>query len=567
MKPTRTTKTSAPISWIDPGLLAAATPATKRTKSGLLLLDVADLVTDPRNARTHDAANLAAIRKSHERYKQRKSIVVQRRKDGTLKVSAGNGTLKAFIECGWSKIVGLVIEESDESATGFGVVDNRSAELAGWDQEVLATLLREQAEAGISSEELGFSAADAEIIARAIDDSGGRGTDPVPAIGGLLERFGFPPFSVLDARSGRWQERKASWLALGIKSYAGRGANLLGLSEKAQLKKKPGKKLLLPTSSSTDFYRRKRETEKALGRKLETAEFEELYVTDDPKNNGTSIFDPVLCELVYRWFAPPKGVVLDPFAGGSVRGIVASKLGLSYRGTDLSTGQIEANRENLEAIARDTKEPLSGTGWGPTPCWLEADSARTDFAKLFQIKDFDLVFSCPPYGDLERYSDDLRDLSTLPWKAFLRGYRAAIANAAAALKPNRFAVFVVTEIRDRETGNYRGFVPETIRAFEDAGLSLYNEAILVQALASVPLRAGRIFSAGRKLGRCHQNVLVFLKGDATAAHAELGDVPAIDFDLGQTEGDAADGLAGEVDDSDDPFADLGHKLDEKELEP
>lgn len=43
--------------------------------------------------------------------------------------------------------------------------------------------------------------------------------------------------------------------------------------------------------------------------------------------SDTSIFDPVLCELVYRWFSPESGTVLDPFAGGSVRGIVASKLG------------------------------------------------------------------------------------------------------------------------------------------------------------------------------------------------------------------------------------------------
>ena len=38
------------------------------------------------------------------------------------------------------------------------------------------------------------------------------------------------------------------------------------------------------------------------------------------KENGTSIFDPVVCELAYTWFAPVGGVVLDPFAGGSVRG-------------------------------------------------------------------------------------------------------------------------------------------------------------------------------------------------------------------------------------------------------
>jgi hypothetical protein len=50
---------------------------------------------------------------------------------------------------------------------------------------------------------------------------------------------------------------------------------------------------------------------------------------------GTSIFDPVLCELAYRWFCPPGGLVLDPFAGGSVRGIVAAKLGRQYVGYDL----------------------------------------------------------------------------------------------------------------------------------------------------------------------------------------------------------------------------------------
>ncbi|KKK48239.1 hypothetical protein LCGC14_3147140, partial [marine sediment metagenome] len=59
---------------------------------------------------------------------------------------------------------------------------------------------------------------------------------------------------------------------------------------------------------------------------------------------GTSIFDPVLCEIAYRWFSPPDGRVLDPFAGGSVRGIVAAYLGRDYTGIDLSLPQVEANR-------------------------------------------------------------------------------------------------------------------------------------------------------------------------------------------------------------------------------
>src|SRR5271154_2766551 len=68
--------------------------------------------------------------------------------------------------------------------------------------------------------------------------------------------------------------------------------------------------------------------------------FEELDYTSrrilSVASGGTSVFDPVLCEIVYRWFCPYGGLVLDPFAGGSVRGIVASKCGRRYIGMDLS---------------------------------------------------------------------------------------------------------------------------------------------------------------------------------------------------------------------------------------
>src|SRR6185312_2502284 len=69
-----------------------------------------------------------------------------------------------------------------------------------------------------------------------------------------------------------------------------------------------------------------------------------------PSATGTSIFDPVLCEIAYRWFCPPGGLVLDPFAGGSVRGIVAAKLGRRYLGVDLRPEQIEANRAQWAEI-------------------------------------------------------------------------------------------------------------------------------------------------------------------------------------------------------------------------
>src|SRR3546814_17553300 len=55
--------------------------------------------------------------------------------------------------------------------------------------------------------------------------------------------------------------------------------------------------------------------------------------------SGTSIFDPVLCELAYRWFSPKAGPVLHHFAGGSVRGIVAAAPGRTSYGITLRPDQ------------------------------------------------------------------------------------------------------------------------------------------------------------------------------------------------------------------------------------
>jgi hypothetical protein len=228
---------------------------------------------------------------------------------------------------------------------------------------------------------------------------------------------------------------------------------------------------------------------------------------------GVSIFDPVLCELAYRWFSPTGGTVLDPFAGGSVRGIVAAALQRAYVGVELRGEQVEANQAQLPILDR-----LDGDT--PAPVWHTGDSLQVLPALDVAA---DLVFSCPPYADLEVYSDDPADLSNMPYDDFLTAYRAIIAAACARLRDDRFAVWVVGDVRDKR-GLYRGLVPDTIAAFTDAGLSFYNEAVLVTPVGSLPIRAGRQFAAGRKLGKTHQNVLVFCKGDPRAAAAACGEV-------------------------------------------
>lgn len=227
--------------------------------------------------------------------------------------------------------------------------------------------------------------------------------------------------------------------------------------------------------------------------------------------SGTSIFDPVLCELAYRWFCPPGGLVLDPFAGGSVRGIVASKLGRQYIGVDLRAEQVEANRAQLDVLGPDD----------PPPVWHVGDSRN--LAALCPDVAADFVFSCPPYADLEVYSDDPRDLSTMDYPAFRAAYAGIVAAACARLKPDRFACFVVGDVRDAK-GFYHGLPWHTVEAFQDAGLRLYNEAVLVTAVGSLPIRVGKQFEASRKLGKTHQNVLVFVKGDPKRATQAVGPV-------------------------------------------
>jgi DNA modification methylase len=370
----------------------------------------------------------------------------------------------------------------------------------------------------------------------------------------LAERFIVPPFSVLDARQGYWQDRKRSWIALGIQSEIGRGERITcpgdaiteqGLNYYRNQNKtlgaiapnengengilaSPGKYatnnglLGISKQARTHYAGREVATSNSSQQRLTALQKTgnsraEVFGTEGniSEQSGTSIFDPVLCELAYRWFMPKGGNILDPFAGGSVRGIMATLLGHDYTGIDLRPEQIEANEKQASEITPDK-----------LPHWITGDSQNI---KELAPGEYDFIFSCPPYFDLELYSDDPADLSNAgDYDEFIKVYRAIISACVSMLKDNRFACFVVGDIRDKR-GFYRNFPADTIQAFEDAGAILYNDAILVTAVGSLPIRTTRMFQSGRKLGKTHQNVLVFYKGDPknikSFGDVECGDIP------------------------------------------
>ena len=354
-------------------------------------------------------------------------------------IVAGHTRYKAAKLLGLKEIPCIVADDLNENQLrAFRLADNKVAEFSDWDFDLLDEELSDIFDLDMS--DFGFIDEVAEY------------TDMVK--GSLLDKFLVPPFSVLDTRQGYWQDRKRYWLDMGIKSEIGRNDDLLG-----------------------DGLNRLAKAQKS-------------------NLTGTSIFDPVLCEVIYSWFNVDGGTIYDPFAGGSVRGVVAEKLGYEYTGIDLRLEQVEANRENAKEL-------------GVNPTWHCDDSLNAD--KYVNDESVDLIFSCPPYADLEVYSDDERDLSNMDYEQFKSVYADIIAIACKKLKNDRFAVFVVGDVRDKK-GAYRNFVDYTKRCFNENGLVTYNELVLLNVVGTGALRA-KSAMRNRKMIKIHQNVLVMYKGD------------------------------------------------------
>ena len=115
-------------------------------------IPLADLSLDPSNVRKHSRRNLDAIKASLRKFGQQKPIVV----DAKGIVLAGNGTLTAAQELGWTEIQIVRTELAGVEATAFAIADNRTAELAEW-EDSLPDVIKSLIAAGVSSDDIGFN--------------------------------------------------------------------------------------------------------------------------------------------------------------------------------------------------------------------------------------------------------------------------------------------------------------------------------------------------------------------------------------------------------------------------
>lgn len=309
-----------------------------------------------------------------------------------------------------------------------------------------------------------------------------------------MEDFEVQYLSVLDARSALWRHRKREWLDIIGPESESREKTLYGPAAMRY----PG------------LYARTKEERERLGISFE--EYVELYGPEDTRDSkgyskmsdGVSTFDPVLAEIIYEWFTPCQGSrIFDCFAGGITKGAVAMAKGHNFTGIDIRPLQVEINRNKYSSFSDVNLRPR-----------YYCDDAR-NLMKYIGVASQDLFISCPPYYNLEVYSDLDGDASNQPtYQEFIEILRNAFEKAVKCLKRNRFAVVIVGDIRD-DKGKYYNFPGDIISIFQKCGCAFLDDIVLFRPDATANLRAKR-YMKSRKVVRVHERVLVFYKGNPSA---------------------------------------------------
>ncbi len=448
---------------------------------------ISELIPDDLNANKHSEYGMHLLEKSISQNGLGRSILI----DKNNKIIGGNGVTETasnlnledviIVETDGTQLVAVKRTDVDiDSKAGreLAIADNSVAHVnLQWDEEALTSI---QEQWDVDPEEWGIKDFEEVDLSQNANEEKSRS---------LNEKFVVPPFSILDTRKGYWQERKTMWRHI-IGDY-GESRNDT-LIQSPELKYK-------------DIYEKSMKKRKQLG--ISFREYLEKHVSEEEKRNaektvlsqGVSILDPVLAEIIVHWFGLENGKAFDPFAGDTVFGFLSAKMGQDFTGIELRDEQCSLNNQRVKEA-------------GITAKYINDDGQNV--SKHIQPNSHDLLFSCPPYFNLEKYSDLDNDASNQKsYDDFMAIIRNAFTGAIKCLKDNRFAVVVVGDVRDKD-GFYHRFHDDVKDVFKENGMKIYNEIILIETGASTALRASK-YMERRKVAKMHQYVLVFYKGDTS----------------------------------------------------
>ena len=208
-----------------------------------------------------------------------------------------------------------------------------------------------------------------------------------------------------------------------------------------------------------------------------------------------SEFHAGVAEQILRYWSMKGSVVVDPFAGRATRAVVASKLGRQYEGYEISPTTYKRVTEHFKKL-------------GVSPKLYNNDGL---FLTFTDDEVADLVFTCPPYHDIEKYESVTNQLSDCEtYEKFMRqiGYCGYHINRV--LKPGAFCVWVVGDWRCPRGGGLRSFHSDLISLFTKEKLIHHDTIIMKNISPFAPLQAAKVASK-RYTSKIHEYVMVFRK--------------------------------------------------------
>lgn len=206
-----------------------------------------------------------------------------------------------------------------------------------------------------------------------------------------------------------------------------------------------------------------------------------------------SEFHAGLCENIVHYWSMVGDTIVDPFAGRLTRAFVSQSLGRDYYGYDVSPETVKKVRHELD------RHELGATIYEEDGC--EMKSTPNDSANL--------VMTCPPYGDIEKYESVEGQLSDIrKYDEFCERIQVCGDNIERVLKPGGFAVWVCGDFR--KDGEYKAFHSDTINMFKKSGLKLHDIIVMRNNTMFARLQAGKCASK-RYTAKVHEFILVFRK--------------------------------------------------------
>ena len=211
-------------------------------------------------------------------------------------------------------------------------------------------------------------------------------------------------------------------------------------------------------------------------------------------NNGkVSIFNPNLCQMILSAYCCKNSTIYDPFAGGGTRAVISSMMGHKYYGVEIRDEEVKRINVRKEKLNLDFVVK-------------KGDAVNKNFENI----NFNFSITCPPYYDLEQYSELENDLSNQKsYNDFLGLLLKSMKRVYDALQEDSLSVWVVGNFRNK-FGALEHFNGDIIRLSKEVGFVLLDE-IIFEGASKVALTRCSKFEKNRKSVRMHEYIIIFKK--------------------------------------------------------